>query len=513
MPLVSSSADSPAPPDRQLFRMLIQTAASNPDHGSSILADSYHQCAFSQIPTHISKIQAFLTTNGVKDDDCITLEINNSTRAALTVLALLDAGYSFLTRPNPGHGPRAAGNAVFTTHFSRWVLTVDAGKPAVNVSLSEPESYLRIELNPHFNRASKRPDAGEPRLFFGTSGSLGPAKLAMHSYNHFYYNTLNALDRRQFNPSHRIALPTPIFHVYGLGAGLLPGVAGGASIDLQERSNVLKYFEREDVFEPNVAYVTPAFCEMLIRTRKSPRKYSFMITSGDRISEPSFRRCEDLHGPMVNQYGTTEMGVVSASELNMPYDLRRRTVGRPVNGVEYRIVEVPGKQGTVGAVGELQLRHAYGFEGYVDLNGNALVPPAAFDDDWYRTGDLAEIGPEGTLIVLGRCDLSINRNGMLLPLAEVESRMRELAGVDEVAVAPGSDGVRGASLVAFCVIDPKMEVTGQLLRAAYAKNAPPHSVPDIVHLLDVLPKLASGKVDRQALARLAKQGAVAQSIN
>jgi acyl-coenzyme A synthetase/AMP-(fatty) acid ligase len=199
------------------------------------------------------------------------------------------------------------------------------------------------------------------------------------------------------------------------------------------------------------------------------------------------------------------MGVVSASERDVPYDLRSRTVGRPVEGVEYRIVEIPAAAGTQSNAGELQIRHAYGFEGYVDLNGNKLVPEKSFDGEWYRTGDLATLGPDGTLIVLGRCDLSINRNGVLLPLADVESRMRELEGVDEVAVAPGPDTIRGRALVAFCVTSRGVQVTGLQLRASYASKAPPYSVPDAVRVLDTLPKLASGKIDRLALARLAEE--------
>jgi len=501
----SYNAMASALPDRQLFRSLFHAVARNTNNNASILADSHHQCAYSEIPERLDEIQRFLTESSVNGGDCITLEINNSVRAALSVLALLDAGYSFMTLPVPGQGARAGGNAVAAAAFSRWILTVSADKPANGISLSAPATYLSIEPNPHFDPASRIPSDDDPRLFFRTSGSLGTAKLAAFSYRPFFKNVLNALERRGFDPSHRLALPTPIFHSYGLGAGLLPALAGGASIDLQARSNILKYLEREEVFEPNVAYVTPAFCETLIRGRRSGRFYEFMVTSGDRISESAFRRCEDLHGPLVNQYGTTEMGMVSASELHMPYDLRCRTVGRPVDGVEYRITEIPAGEGTEGTAGELQIRHAYGFDGYVDLKGNTLVPPNAFDGDWYRTGDLATMGPEGTLVVLGRCDLSVNRDGVLLPLAEVESRMRELEGVDEVAVAPGPAGIRGRGLLAFCVMSPKLEVTGQQLRATYATKAPRYSVPDTVHLLSALPKLESGKVDRQALAKLAQE--------
>lgn len=492
---------------RQIFHSAIEGSSASTDHRLSCLVDAHHQCAYPEIPARLRAIRRFLEHNDVGNADCVVVELNNSLRAALSVLALLDGGYSFLTLPMAGQGARAGTNTVAYPAFARWIVSVSAASEATN--LSEPSTFLRVEPNPQFRPAAVFPESDDPRLFFKTSGSLGTAKLAMHRYSRFYRNMLNALERRQFKPTHRIALPTPIFHLYGLGAALLPALVGGASIDLQERSNILKYLEREDAFDPNVAYVTPAFCEMLVRGRRKPRRYEFLVTSGDRISDSTFRRCEDLHGPMVNQYGTTEMGMVSASQLSMTYNQRCQTVGSPVNGVELRIVKIPTGSGTDSDAGELQIRHAYGFEGYVDLDGNTLVPQTAFDGDWYRTGDLATLSAAGTLMVLGRCDLSVNRNGVLLPLADVESRMRELDGIDEVAVAIGSETIRGRALVAFCVASRGRSITGPQLRAAFAQMAPSFAVPDVVHVLRALPKLESGKVDRRALAKIAEEESIA----
>ena len=500
---MSTETDSVQGPDGRLFRSLIRRVAADSANRDSLLADSHHECPYSEIPGHIEELQSFLATSGVSQEDCLTLELNNSVRAALGVLALLDGGFSFMTMPVAGQGARAGTDDIRYAKFSRWIVSVKTDKPTGPLTQTPASSYLSVRLNEAFDPAAVQPKVGAPRLFFRTSGSTGAAKLAVYSHRAFYLNSLNALEVRGFNPTHRITLPTPIFHVYGLGAGFLAGLAGGSSIDLQERSNILRFFEREAEFQPNIAYVTPSFCEMLIRGRRRARLYEFMIVSGDRISESTFRRCEELHGPMINQYGATELGVVAASRLDMPLDLRCRTVGRLVKGVESRIVALAADQ--TGEAGELQIKHAFGFEGYVDLDGRELIPPKAFDGQWYRTGDLATAGPDGTLAVLGRCDLSVNRQGVLLPLAEVESRMRELEGVEEVVVTAGPQNMRGRSLVAFCVLAPGFDITGPDLRASYAKNAPSFSVPEEVCIMGVLPKLDSGKVDRQRLTKLANE--------
>jgi acyl-coenzyme A synthetase/AMP-(fatty) acid ligase len=467
------------------------------------LADKHHECLYPEMIGHLEDIQAHLMSRGVSARDCVTAELSNSVRGALLILALLDGSYGFMTLPISGVGARAGGAGkaqVNYAKFTRWILSVKTEKPAIPLAQCPPSSYINVVPNPQYDPAATAPDGGNPRLYFGTSGSLGPPKLAVHRYDRFHGRARNVLKIRQFNPSHRIALPTPIFHTYGLGSGLLGGIAGGASIDLQDRSNVLVFLEREAQFEPNVAYVTPTFLETLIRGRRSPHPYEFMLTGGDRISESLFRRSEDLHGTMISQYGTTEMGVISACSAEMPYDVRSRTVGRIVDGVEIRIAKLPDTQSDEG--GELQIRHAYGFDGYVDLDGKQLVPANAFDGDWFRTGDLAMHGPDETLMVLGRCDLSVNRSGVLLPLAEVESRMRDLKEVEEVAVVLGADTIRGRELIAYCTCPEGVQVSDKKLLARYAETAPPFSVPDRVVIMEQLPKLPSGKIDRRALAEI-----------
>lgn len=498
---MSTEADSVGGAESGLFRSLIRAASTHPDNHASILADPDHECPYPQLADRLEEIQRFLAGRGVAGRDCIAIELNNSVRGALAVLAVVDAGFSFTTTPVPGQGPRAGATELRHARFARWVLSVSTAKPTRSLADSPAETLLSLRPNPDFDPAARVPAEDDPRMFFRTSGSMGAAKLVVFTYRKFYVNTLKALAARGFDASYRLALPTPIFHIFGLSCGLFAGVAAGVSIDLQERSNLLRYFEREADFEPNTAYVTPSLCEMLVRGRRSPRPYRYIVTGGDCISEATFKRSEDLHGPILGQYGATELGIVAAGSLDMPFELRCRTVGRPIDGVQVRIMPIDDHLDR----GELQIQSEFGFEGYVDLDGRELIPPRAFDGAWYRTGDFAALGADGTLAVLGRCDLSVNRQGVLLPLAEVESRMRGLASVDEVAVAPGPENIRGRSLVAFCVIGQGCQTTANALRASYARIAPAFSVPEVVRIVSELPKLANGKVDRQALARLATE--------
>lgn len=501
---VNEESVSRALPDRLLFRSLIRGALNDAKNRSSVLADTRYQCSYPECLHHLDAIQEFLTSREVQAGDCIAVALSNSVLSALTILALFDGGYSVMIVSPHALGSWAGGHEFQIPLFCRWTITVGDGQETLPSQLPHPSDFLGISPNPNFEQRGGFANQRSSRLYLSTSGSLGTAKLAVHTYGRLRGNILRCLERLRLKPSHRIALPVPIFHMYGLGAAFLPGIAAGASIDFQAGANLLRFFEREEQFNPNVAFVTPTFCALLLRGRRSPRPYEFIVTAGDRISDTVIEQSEARHGPLINLYGTTEMGVIAAGELT-DSTLRFRTVGRPLPGVHFRFVEGPIHRDTADAAGELQLQHAYGFEGYVDPQGNAVRPPASFDGEWYCTRDLARPGPDGTLIVLGRSDLSVNRNGMLLALAEVENGLRGIAGVEEAAVASGADTIRGCTLIAFCVLGQETKLSGQELRTKYAQRAPAFAVPDIVRIVDSIPKLPDGKLDRQTLASLAGQ--------
>ena len=480
---------------------LIRSAVSKPAHASSLLADSRHYCSYSEVPVHLAAICAFLGEHGATSTDCITLELTNSLTSALALLALLDRGYDVVLMPTRTRDPAVATSAVQSPRFARWLLRVTEDPMSCGI-LGTPERFLDLRLNPEHSAAAPAREDRLPRLYARTSGSLGLSKFVVHTHDRVAACALRVLERLRLDASFRVALPIPIFHLFCLRAGLLPSLAAGASIDFQQRANLLSYLEREEQFHPDAAFVTPTFCETVLRARKGPRPYRFVVTGGDRLSEFAREAAEALHGPLINSYGSTEMGNVAMGAPAMDRDLRAGTVGQPLPGITWRIVETRPAE---GGAGELQLQSPYAFRSYVDLDGQELRLADTFDGPWFRSRDLARARPDGTLEILGRVDLSLNRNGMLLSFAELESRLRDVQAVGEAAVSAGRDDIRGRSLVAFCVLRRGEHCTAQELRAQLAAQLPWFALPDVVNILPDLPKLESGKLDRRALELMAQR--------
>ena len=466
------------------WRQILHQITTRIDTRDNFLTDGKLTCKYLDLDEGVDEIHTFLAANGIGADTCLAVECINSVRSALLLLTLLREGNSFVLVP-----PGVTSEIKPTPHFCRFKITVGADAASLTTG-----KVFAVESNPGFNG---KPMPGG-KLLLRTSGSMGASKLVVHDHLRLMGNADNVVRKYGFSPTSRCVIPVPIAHMYGGVAEFLPAILAGASIDLQEKTNVIKYLDREKKFQPTIAFVTPAICEMLVKAYKTPRTcYEVMVTSGQRIGDELFRAFDPLiGGRLINQYGSTEMGATAACDPGDSLDRRLSTIGKPMPGVELRIDE--------SGSGDLLVKHPYGFEGYLDEAGEWLSRAAPLD--WYRTGDLARTQPDGSIAVMGRADESVNRSGYLVLLADIERVIEQNDAIGQVVVvAAKTESKRGERIAAFCVRRPGSLVDSAQLRAYCFEVLPKHAIPDEVHVSEGLPLLPSGKIDRQALAALIEQ--------
>ena len=427
---------------------------------------------------------------GIGKEDCLALECENSLPSALVLLYLLEGGYSFLLLDKVVCDAQDKKSTL--PRFCRHRVVVEGlVSDRSGIDLRYPEEFMLVVENEGWSGDRHRASHASPKLYLQTSGSTGNPKMAAHSYAKLMGNALNCVHRLGLEGGDRIAIPVPITHMYGLGAAFLPGVAMGASIDLQKGANLLRYLQREKEFVPNVSFMTPAFCETLLKTRKSPRTYKLTVVAGDRLKEDTFTLYQSRFGCLVKLYGSTEMGAIAAASPHEPSEVRSQTVGKPMPGVKMRVEE------GMEAVGELWCQHESGFEGYVDDRGNPVVQDT--QDNWFRTKDLGRIWSDGHLEVLGRCDHSVNRDGLLVFFSDVEKAIESIEGIESVVVVSKGESQRGKGLAAYCVAAQATGMTEADMRSACFEKLPRRAVPDQIWIVKSLPTLPNGKVDRQKL--------------
>ena len=462
---------------------LIERNARAGATSENILSDGAYAFRLRELPQLLDEIDAVLLQAGA-GDSCLSLECDNSAPAALLTLALMRAGRSFILAPQS-----------VTENDLKPVPNFCGHRIAVNSrqgGTMAPANCLRIEANPFYN--GKPAPSG--KLYLRTSGSMGVSKIVAHSHARLLGNARNCVGKYGFTAESRLSIPVPLAHMYGFGAAFLPAVIAGASIDLQDKANVIRYLDRERRFRPDIVFATPSLCEMLLTAFRKPRtQYQAFVTSGQRIGEELFRAFDAaIGGRLINQYGSTEMGATAACDFGDTLDKRATEIGQPMNGVELRL----GARGGDATGAELYCHHPWGFEGYLDEDGEWIAKAAA--DGWYRTGDLAGKTAGGSMIVTGRADASVNRSGYLVMLSDIERIVENLDGVGEVAVVAGKrETERGQSIAAFCVVRSGVALDGIQVRKYCAGLMPPYAIPDEVRIVTKLPLLASGKLNRRAL--------------
>jgi len=480
------------------FNAVLSRAVSAARAHHSQLSDGQLSLGYDALPDHFAVLDEQFAARDIAPGEVVALECTTAVPGALILLYLLSRGFSLVLLP-----PRDATSQSPVPGFCRWRLTVRSGvlSGAADIALDRPETLLEIAEVADHRPAFAAQAYAAGHLFLRTSGSIGTPKLAVYTHERLLGNALHCIGRIRVTAQDRIAIPVPLAHMFGLGAGLLPGIAAGASVRMIEGANLLRYLEHERAYRPTISFLTPALCAMLVRQRSAPEHYRHVVVAGDALRREIFEATELRCRRVLNLYGSTEMGVISVADADSSEGPRSTTVGTPLPGVELRLDGVEDGVEAPDGAGVVACRHPYGFEGYVDGDGGAWTGEPALIDGWYRTRDLGRLHPGGFLEVLGREDHSVNRDGRLVVLAEVERAMERLPGVERAVTVLGADQLRGRAIVAYCAL----RADGHGLDASRVREAcvgvlPPYAIPDQVVITSALPLLANGKVDRKALA-------------
>lgn len=473
-------------------------AAAGESVRGNIMTDGTSELCYGDLPAVFQRFDQQLQERGVRSEHCLSLECPQSLGGALALLYLLDRGQSFVLLPQRGKRYRGSEESRFVPDFCRFGMRLPEQRETSRAVAAA--AVVEIADNEQFTDEPETLGSPGPKLYLRTSGSIATPKIAVHSHAKLIGNAMNCVGRFAMTAGDRIAIPVPIFHMYGLGAAFLPALLAGAAVDLMANVNILRYLEREEKFNPNTAFLTPALCTMFLKTRKSPRSYKLVVTAGDRIRPEVVCEFEHRFGPLLNLYGSTELGAVAVSDPRREPAQRGASSGLPLADVAARLGAVQ-TQAPDGATGELYCKHEYGFDGYVDRAGRRWQQGTGCRDSWFRTGDLAKIRDDGTIEILGRCDHSVNRDGLLVLFADIESAMEGIDGVERVVVVGKGESRRGQRLVAFCLPKLGRELTAAGVRQASFERLPDHAVPDDVVVVESLPALPNGKVDRRAIAR------------
>lgn len=325
-----------------------------------------------------------------------------------------------------------------------------------------------------------------------TSGTTGRPKGVMLSHRSLLYVAAMSATLRGLARADRVGGVLPLSHVYGLASVLLGTLHAGACLHLVPRftaDGVLRMLREDGI---TVLQGVPALYARLLDAAAGPiaSRLRFLYAGGSPLTAPLKARVEAAFGlPLHNGYGMTETAP-TISQTNVAAPRGDASVGHPIPGVAIR---------TDDATGELWVRGPNVMLGYYrDAAGTAAV---LRPDGWLNTGDVAHVGRDGALFIVGRTKEIILRAGFNVHPLEVETVLNGHPGVVQSAVVgrPAPDGDEEA--VAFVELRGGAGEAG--LAAWLAGQLAPYKLPARIVALAALPCAANGKVLKAALRELA----------
>ena len=347
-------------------------------------------------------------------------------------------------------------------------------------------------------------DDSVPLAILYTSGTMGKPKGVVLTHRSLVETALLTAEALALTPGERALCAVPLFTVFGVHIVLTTLLTGGTLV-LQERfepAGALDLIERERL---TVVHGVPTMFQLLMRDASfGGRKLSTVrtgIVAGSPVPAELALRVRRWNDAQI-AYGLTETGpTVTITRFDDDADARTNTVGRPLAGVDVRVVDMTtGALHGPEAVGELAVKGPNVMAGYHRMPAETRKSFTA--EGYFLTGDLAFVDDRGYVTVVGRRKEMIIRGGYNIYPREVEDVLRTHPAVDDVSVIGIPHEILG-ELICACVVPVEGAiVTGDELRAFAREQVADYKVPDLVRFFDAFPLTGSGKVKRRELAQV-----------
>jgi len=343
-----------------------------------------------------------------------------------------------------------------------------------------------------------------------TSGTTGRSKGAMLTHSNLISNAQTLHSYWGWSKDDVLLHMLPIFHIHGLFVachGVLYAAAKMVWLPKLDVAKALLWLPKCTMMMGVPTY----YVRLLADPNFGPEIVSNMrlfVSGSAPLLNETFESFKQRTGhTILERYGMSETGMITSN----PYDPAQGqriggTVGRPLPGVQVRVVDEEGKLCPTGEIGHIQVKGPNVFAGYWQMPEKTLEEFTS--DGWFRTGDMGRWGgqtvpgdeiPADYLSIVGRSKDLIISGGYNVYPKEIELILDLMPGVEESAVIGVPHPDFGEAVVAVVVPKPSAVLDADAMTAQLKQQLANYKVPKRICQVPELPRNAMGKVQKNVL--------------
>jgi malonyl-CoA/methylmalonyl-CoA synthetase len=343
-----------------------------------------------------------------------------------------------------------------------------------------------------------------------TSGTTSKPKGVVTTHKNIEAQVVTLVSAWGWTEDDHILHVLPLHHVHGIINALTCALWSGATCEMLPEFSAAEVWLRfmsgritlfmavPTIYEKLIAFWDSASLEEKKKMSESCSKLRLMVSGSAPLPVSTFNRWKSISGHMLlERYGMTEIGMALSNPL---YGKRiPGYVGRPLPGVEIRLVDDDGKEVREGTPGEIQVR---GPGVFLEYWKDPDATQKAFKDGWFCTGDIA-LEENGVYRILGRKSVDIIKTGgYKVSALEVEDVLRAHPFIKECAVVGVRDAQWGERVCAAIVLKEGCTLDLDSLRSWAKERLAVYKIPSRMLVLKELPRNAMGKVVKPDIVTL-----------
>jgi long-chain acyl-CoA synthetase len=501
-----------------LASYLEETARREPDT-TAVILDSL-RLSYRDIASFARRVANVLRAKGVQPGDRVAMMIPNTPHFPMIYYGILHTGaavvpVNVLFQADEIRHYIADSEAkvffafkTFEAPASKAFAAVESCEHLVIVStpddMSPPEvgenfTQLVFSTSDEFDTVQTMPD--DTAVILYTSGTTGSPKGAELTHFNMFFNAFFASTEVMHSRSGDVALVTlPLFHSFGQTCLMNACIMAGSTMTMLPRFETEKAMQVIARDRVTALALVPTMY-FFILSNENWQQYDFSsvrmaVSGGSALPEDVHRRFKERYGiSILEGYGLSETSPVSSFTLQGD-EVRIGSIGKPIFGVDMRIMRDDGKFAEIGEVGEIVIRGHNVMKRYLN---NPQATKNAVVDGWFHTGDVGQRDKDNYFYIIDRKKDLIIRGGMNIYPREIEEVLYKHPKVREASVVGIPDTARGEEVKVYVSPKDGMTLTSEEIVAFLQENVAKYKWPKEVDVLDDLPKGPTGKILKREL--------------